>query len=176
MFQLVCAVIASLLFNTNLLGWWMGLRQAAALGRTAIEKVIVAANSTDPTNEKEWHEQVAKPALALEKTFKLLTSGWSSGLAAYFASSATAFAGRFSMVVNTVYTHGVDRANGDPINTQRDVFNRLMCFVTPIPFLIALDLASTSSKADALLDTRPGLSTDLAATNTWRGWSLGCGR
>jgi hypothetical protein len=99
-------------------GWWSSFRLASCLCRDATVEVVRACHETDPADDAEWRRSVEAPALALNKTFQVLSNGWSRALAcvscgAFFLSFAM-----LGLAVNDAYvaarppTHCPARARG----------------------------------------------------------------
>ena len=129
----------------------IGVAWSAALCRDEVIEVIRAARATDPTS-REWEEAVAQPALGLIEKMKLLSDGWSSGLAGFFVawwSAALSFA---LLAINPPYTEGMDAALGWSAGSHRSVFLFLAAILAAIPFLAAMNIAETSTWCDTLMD------------------------
>ena len=123
---------------------------ASCLCRDEVIEVIKNVRSADP-NSDEWDEAVAEPGLALIEKMELLSAGWSGGLtgfAAFFWLEALAC---FTSAINPQFCDGMDAANGDELGTARTIFLVLTAINTTLPFLLALDIAATSTWCDNLM-------------------------
>ena len=127
------------------------MRTASCLCRDEVIEVIRATRTTDPTS-RDWDEAVAQPALGLIEKMKLLSDGWSSGLAGFFVgwwSAALAYA---LLTINPPYTEGMDVALGWSAGSHRSVCLVHAAVYAAIPFLAAMNIAETSTWCDTLMD------------------------
>lgn len=77
----MCAVYMFVV-PTLVSGWWLSSRLASAMARDRIKSAQIAVNSTDPSNQNLWESAVVKPCLNLDEPLRLLSNGFSHGLAA----------------------------------------------------------------------------------------------
>ena len=147
-------VLSGLLFGTVLplafSGWLHSMYTASCLCRDEVVEVIHKVRTVDPTLE-EWDESVAEPALGLIDKMKLLSDGWSGGLAGFGGFFWLAALCWFTIAINVPFCEGFDAAKGSPPGTQRTICLVLTAIGTALPFMLALDIAATSTWCDTLM-------------------------
>ena len=132
-------------------GWWASMRTASCLCRDETIETIHAIETTDPA-DSEWHAAVAERALGLIPKLKLLSDGWSGGLIGLGAGVWLGVLGMFTVAINTPHCDGMDAAQGSPPGTTRATVLVLAAMLFPVPFLMALDVAHTSTYCDLLVE------------------------
>jgi hypothetical protein len=144
-------LVSCTVFPVALSGWWASMRTASCLCRDEVIEVIHKVRTVAPTSG-DWDAAVAQPALGLIEKMKLLSDGWSGGLAGFgvfFWLGALAY---FTNAINAPLCEGLDAASGSPPGTQRTVSLMLVASMSTLPFLLALDIAATSSWCDNLME------------------------
>jgi hypothetical protein len=144
------AVVCCGLFPVAFSDWWASMFTASCLCRDEVVEVIHNVRSADP-NSDEWDEAVAEPGLALIEKMELLSAGWSGGLAGFAAFSWLGALSNFTMAINTPLCEGVDAARGWSPGTMRTIWLVTTAICTTLPFLLALDIAATSTWCDNLM-------------------------
>lgn len=136
-------------------GWWPSMATASCLCRDNIIEVIKKLDSTSPADDNgaQWKEAVATPALALYSSMATLSHGWSSGLLGLSGLMGLLSVALFTMAINLEYTSGLDAVLEKPPGRVASEFAISALFLAFLPLLLALDLATTSSRCDLLMDT-----------------------
>ena len=132
-------------------GWWASMRTASCLCRDETIETIHAIETTDPA-DSEWHAAVAERALGLIPKLKLLSDGWSGGLIGMGLFPWVGVLGYFTVAINTPLCDGMDAATDSPPGTTRATLLVLTAIQIPMPFLMALDVAHTSTYCDLLVE------------------------
>lgn len=141
-----------LVFNLSATVWLLSFRYACAVVRDAVTTVIYSATTVSPLDVEAWNAQVVKPAFELNQSFQLLSKGWSTGLAGLCAGMWTVAFGLIFNILNPAYLQGYDREYGSAPGTLLRTNLILMSVVTPVPLIICMDVATTSSRCDLLLE------------------------
>jgi hypothetical protein len=131
-------------------GWLHSMYTASCLCRDDVIEVIKNVRAVDPTSD-EWEGAVAQPALGLIEKMQLLSDGWSGGLAGwggFFWFFALCF---FTLTINAPYCDGVDATAGNPPGTTRTISLVVTAIFSMLPFLLAYDIAATSTWCDNLM-------------------------
>jgi hypothetical protein len=132
-------------------GWLHSMYTASCLCRDEVIEVIKNVRTVDPTSD-EWEGAVAQPALGLIEKMQLLSDGWSGGLAGlggFFGLVALCF---FTLTINAPYCDGVDATAGNPPGTTRTISLVVTAIFSMLPFLLAYDIAATSTWCDNLME------------------------
>ena len=137
---------------TILAGWWTAMKTGSTLARNSVDLVITAAEKTDPMSE-EWEPLVAQPALALEDTMRVLSDGFGSGLCGFVLMFWLFTAANFSCAIYPAFLEASDRQNGVEPGTKKEKILKWMLWMATMPLLVCVDLATTSSRYDELLNT-----------------------
>ena len=95
---------------------------------------------------------MAQPALGLIEKMKLLSDGWSGGLVGFGGFCWFMALSMFAYAINTPFLEGMDVAKGDAPGTTRLQFVCFMAIFATLPFLLAMDIANTSTWCDTLLE------------------------
>ena len=132
-------------------GWWASMRTASCLCRDEVIEVIHKVRTVAPTSG-DWDAAVAQPALGLIEKMKLLSDGWSGGLAGFGVFFWLGALALFTHAINAPLCEGLDAANGSPPGTQRTVSLMFVAIFTTLPFVLALDIAATSTWCDNLME------------------------
>ena len=117
------------------------------------EQAIKQIRTTDPADEEgnAWKVRVERSVLALEQKMKRLSAGWGGGLLGMGGSLCLFGLGFFVSALNSEACAGVDALhNREPGHTWNRIFvlgSMPICFA----LLLALDLATTSSRCDFLM-------------------------
>ena len=141
-----------LALNLAVTVWLFSFRCGCAVVRDAATKVIYSATTVSPLDAEAWETQVVGPAFALNESFRLLSKGWRTGLAGLCIGLWITAFGLIFNILNPAYLQGYDREIGNPPGSLMTTNIKLMSFVTPIPLLICMDVATTSSRCDLLLE------------------------
>jgi len=106
----------------------------------------------DP-GSNEWFEKIANPSLRLMDTMRLLADGWAPGLltaVVFFWSWALS---HLTLAINTAVMEGQDiYKEQSGILRQRNQELLFMTIAVFFPLLIALDVATTSTWCDVLIE------------------------
>eukprot|EP01046_Picozoa_sp_COSAG06_P063745 COSAG06_NODE_14938_length_1113_cov_1.582840_2_plen_168_part_01 len=127
------------------------MRIASCLCRDEVIEVIRKVRTVDPTSD-EWEEGVSQPALGLIDKMKLLSDGWSGGLVGlslFIFLYALCF---FALGINEPVCNGLEAVGGMPPGFYRQINLVLTALWTVPPFLIAMDIAATSTWCDTLMN------------------------
>ena len=140
-------------------GWWHSMWTASCLCRDQVIEVIKSNRSISPSSD-EWDGDVAQPALELIDKMRLLSDGWSRGLVGLAAASWLYALAYFVGAINTPWNEGVDAVEGDPLGHMRTKYIQLMAGFSLLPFLLAKDVANTSTWCDNLMEELNGTRTN----------------
>jgi hypothetical protein len=133
------------------IGWWTSMYTASCICRDEVIETIHAVRDVAPTS-KEWDEAVAQPALGLTMKMKLLSDGWSGGLIGMTGSCWLWALTWFIGFINDPWNEGMDAAMGITLGTWSTSCIVIAAFFTPLPFLLAKDIANTSAWCNILME------------------------
>ena len=123
---------------------------ASCLVRDATIEVIKSVRSTNPYTA-EWERQVPT-VLALVDKLESLSDGWSDGLAGLTGASGCFALSFLLKALDKPWLDGTDEAIGWMPGTQRYLMLLYAAIFGAFPFLIAMELADTSSYCDILMN------------------------
>ena len=145
------AVIISTAMPIIFSGWWASMITASCLCRGNITDVITKVDSTDPADGPAWEENVVRSALALVESMETLSRGWSWGLLGLGGFLGLNGLGWFINVMNPEWTDGMYAMQGNAPATTRNICLIWAAFCAFLPLLLAMDIATTSSRYDLLI-------------------------
>ena len=151
MYGWTSAVLFCTILPLATIGWQHSMRIASCLCRDEVIEVIRKVRTVDPTSD-EWEEGVSQPALGLIDKMKLLSDGWSGGLVGlslFIFLYALCF---FAVAINEPVCNGLEAVGGMPPGFYRQINLVLTALWTVPPFLIAMDIAATSTWCDTLMN------------------------
>jgi hypothetical protein len=131
-------------------GWWTSMYTASCLVRDATINVIKFVRSTNPCTT-EWELQVST-ALVLVDKLESLSDGWADGLAGLTGTSGCFALSFLLKSLDNPWLNGTDEAIGWTPGTQRYLMLLYTAIFGALPFLIAMELAVTSSYCDILMN------------------------
>lgn len=143
--------LVSLVAALGMTGWWTSMFIASTICRDAVVEVIKNVRLTNPTSEA-WNEKVAQPALSLNDKMNLLSYGWSGGLAGVGGSCWFMALTGFAQVINAPLMRGWDTSLGESPGTSFRNNVLSMAIMSLLPFVLAMDIADTSTWCDKLMD------------------------
>jgi hypothetical protein len=132
-------------------GWWASMRTASCLCRDETIETIHAIETTDPASD-EWDAAVAERALGLIPKLRLLSDGWSGGLIGFGSFIWLNALACFVYAINAPFNDRFDAANDLPPGTIQAVWIVIGASFFPLPFLLVLDVAHTSTYCDLLVE------------------------
>lgn len=156
------------LFTLLFMGFLPTMRCASCVARDHILEVIHSAKQHDhslPHSSATWHEEVGKPALELRGIMRLL-SVFGDGLAALSGFATFSALGFFCLAVDTSANDIIDQQHGNPSGTQSARYLVIMTGLLAVPFMVALDIATTSSFCELLLDQLNNVAMDAGPDNS----------
>ena len=121
--------------------------------RTSMTRLANPLDSATDDNQLEsWDENVVMPTLELCRSMDTLSGAWGSGLVGTSGSLLLVALWEFVNAVNLEWVSGVDAAQGLSPGTLSKRHQSLgwSIFWTVLALLLALDLASTTSRCDLL--------------------------
>lgn len=154
--QCVCLVILTPFAVLFILVWWLTLRIASMITRDEVIEVIKVVDTTDPSDEKTWATAVGPSALALDNTFKQLAHGWGIGLQGAFLCLWFNGLANFTHAVNATAMASWDAKeckSAEDIMDGQQLMLVLTFVCATIPFGLLVDVATTSSFCDKLMET-----------------------
>ena len=134
-------------------GWWPSMFTASCLCRDNVLEVIKKVRAADPTEEPL--DEVATSALALRDLLHKLSEGWGAGLLGLCSFFLSMCVSQLALALSTEWCAGVDHHNPQYAEVLGSARNMVMFFVVLLaflPLLIAMDLATTSSLCDMLME------------------------
>ena len=156
------------LFSLLFTGFQPTMTCASCIARDYILEVIHSAKRHDHSASHAlaaWHEDVGKPAMELRGIMRLL-SAFGNGLAAISGFVGFTALGFFCLALNTSANDIIDQQNGNPSGTQTTVYLVIMAGLLSVPFMVALDIATTSSFCELLLDQLNNVAIDAGPDNS----------
>lgn len=136
-------------------GWWHSMQIASCLCRDNIIEVIKRVESTDLTSDDgvaTWDEHVVALALGLIDSMATLSDGWNLGVLGLGGMMIFSALAVFSMAINKEYCDGLDTTFDHQPGQNRNTFLFSAVFLAFLPLGLALDLATTSSHCDLLME------------------------
>ena len=134
-------------------GWWPSMFTASCLCRDNVLEVIKKVRAADPTEEPL--DEVATSALALRDLLHKLSEGWGAGLLGLCSFFLSMCVSQLALALSTEWCAGVDHHKPQFAEVLGSARNMIMFFVVLLaflPLLIAMDLATTSSLCDMLME------------------------
>ena len=136
--------------------FWPTMRVACARVRHDAVRTIQAVKQSDASNAVAW-SRVEQSALELHRSMQALSAGFGPGLTAMAGFCwlwALAF---FCNAINTPFHLGRDeivRRSGQDnmFGSNQNGFLMFVCILTPLPVLVAMDVAATSTQVDSLME------------------------
>ena len=126
------------------------------IARDGVIEAIIKTYKTDPSDDQAWVLDVAPSALALDKTFKQLAQGWGIGLEGAFMALWINGLANFAHAVNSTAMASWDAKEGksqDAIIKGQELMLILTAICAIIPFGLLVDVATTSSYCDHLMES-----------------------
>jgi hypothetical protein len=136
-------------------GWWHSMQIASCLCRDNIIEVIKRVESSDLAGDSGvavWDESVVASALGLIDSMAILSDGWSSGVLGLGGMMGLSALALFSTAINKEYCDGLDTTFDHPPGQNRKTFLFSAVCLAFLPLGLALDLATTSSHCDLLME------------------------
>ncbi len=121
-------------------------------GRDNVLEVIKGVRNFNPT--KQSLDAVSTPALALTDCMDKLSTGWGNGLLGFCAFCFSMCVSQLALMLSSEWCAGADQ-HQQAMAVLGSWRNNLMFFVVVLalmPLLLAVDLATTSSLCDQLLE------------------------
>jgi hypothetical protein len=135
--------------GASVYAWCLSSRVGSCLARDATLETMRRALHADPSDEPKWLGTVARPALALEATYRELSAGWGAGFQALTLAFWLFALSMFAAALDPVWAAATD-ANSGVDGLHRTVALIVAALFAFLPLLLLLDIAATSSTCDAL--------------------------
>eukprot|EP01045_Picozoa_sp_COSAG04_P023988 COSAG04_NODE_2934_length_3374_cov_1.368855_3_plen_376_part_00 len=156
-------------------GFLGSMHTASCLCRNVVITQIRTVQFADLVNDGTKRKEV----LALQHTVKLLSEGWGRGLLGFFGMCWGISLGCFLLAINDPYVAGMDEkllGGLMPDGTWRALYLMLSTNYSFLPVLATIDVATTSSCCDLLMDeinqARQRLGPEANEVITWLESSL----
>jgi hypothetical protein len=136
-------------------GWWHSMQIASCLCRDNIIEVIKHVESSDLASDggvAAWDASVVSSALGLIDSMAILSDGWSSGVLGLGGMMGLSAFALFSTAINKEYCDGLDSTFDHPPGQNRNFFLSSAVCLAFLPLGLALDLATTSSHCNLLME------------------------
>eukprot|EP01047_Picozoa_sp_COSAG01_P007135 COSAG01_NODE_266_length_19876_cov_13.504525_6_plen_454_part_00 len=133
----------------SMYAWCLSSRVGSCLARDATLETMRRALHADPSDEPKWLGTVARPALALEGTYRELSAGWGAGFLALTLFFWLFALNAFAAALDPVWAAATDTNSGVD-GLHRTVALIAAAFSAFLPLLLLSDIAATSSTCDAL--------------------------
>jgi len=142
--------------------FWPTMRTASAVVRNDAVRTIEAVKQADVSDTAAW-SRVEQQALQLHRSMQALSAGFGPGLMAMGGFCwlwALAF---FCNAINTPFHTGQDEkvrrdvermgeSAENPFGSNQNGYLIFVCILTPLPLLVAMDIAATSTQMDELME------------------------
>ena len=117
------------------------------------EQAIKQVRTTDPADEEgdAWKVRVERSVLALEQKMKWLSAGWGGGLLGMGGCMCLFGLGFFVSALNSEACDGADALHNREPGYTRNSIVAMATVPVCLALLLALDLATTSSRCDFLM-------------------------
>jgi hypothetical protein len=149
-----------------LIGWFASMDTASRLCRDQAVEAVRAVSEADPTDDSAWKKSVEAPAMALRHKFEVLSDGWGDGLLGIGIFSWSSAAALLSSSMNQPLMAGLDAASQLEPGTWRITCFVFMVIFVFLPFLLAKDIADTSTWCSYLMAELNDVRTRCMTTET----------